>query len=71
MITEVRITEGGVETSYAQHCPLGENAQQFLERLVEDVVLAPSNIRKVYVAGTVIEIDRRNVTSVTITKDAN
>ena len=71
MITEVSITEGGVTTLYAQHCPSGENTQQFLVRLVEDVVLAPSNMRKFYAAGTTIEIDRRNVTSVTVTQDAN
>jgi len=71
MITEVQITEASVETFYAQHCPSGQNVQQFLVRLVEDIVLAPSNMRKVRVAGTVIEIDRHNVTSVTVTRDAN
>lgn len=71
MITEVRITEQGVGTSYAQHCPSTEELAPWLVRLIEDVVLAPSNMRKVRVAGTVIEIDRRNVTSVTVTRDAN
>jgi len=71
MITEVRIAEGGVGTNYAQHCPSGEQLAQWLATLVKDVLLAPSNMRKLRVVGTTIEIDRRNVTSVTVTRDAN
>ena len=71
MITEVRITEQGVETFYSQHCPSGMSMQEWLEKVVQDVVLAPSNMRKLQVPGTTIEIDRRKVTSVTITQNAN
>jgi len=71
MITEVRITEQSVETGYALHCPSTEELAPWLAKLVSDVVLAPSNMRKVRVAGTTIEIDRRNVTLVTVTQDAN
>ena len=71
MITEVQITEQGVETFYSQHCPSGMSMQDWLKKVVQDVVLAPSNVRKLRVPGTTIQIDRRNVTSITITQDAN
>jgi len=71
MITEVQITEGGVETFYAQHCPSGMNLQEWLEKLVRDVILAPANMRRLQVPGSVLSIDRRNVTSITVTRDAN
>lgn len=67
MITEVMITEGGISTNYAQYCPT-EDVTTWLEKLVRDVVLAPSNMRVVRLAGTSWKIDRKNVTLITITR---
>ena len=71
MITEVQITEAGVETYYAPHCPSGMSVEQFLTNLIEEVLLKPSNCRVVRPGGTTLVIDRIDVTSVTITSDEN
>jgi len=71
MITEVTITEGGVPTLYAQHCPTGLDLTQFLGKIVEGVALAPHSQRVFIVPNTALEIDRVNVTLVVITQNAN
>lgn len=71
MITEVQITEGANITNYAEHCPIDQDRTQWLEKLVYDVLLAPSNLRRFSPAGLTQFIDRANVTSVTVTTDAN
>lgn len=67
MITEVMITEGGITTNYTQYCPT-EDVTTWLEKLVRDVVLAPSNMRMVRIKGTSWTLDRKNITLVTITR---
>ncbi len=67
MITEVTITEGGLSTRYAQYCPTTD-VTTWLEKLIRDVLLAPSNMRVVRIKGTSWKIDRKNVTSVTVAR---
>lgn len=68
MITEVIITEGDVAKRFAQYCPAGQTVEDWLKRLLFDVLLAPANMRIVDVSGVSWRIDRANITSVTVTR---
>ena len=67
VITEVAVTEDGLETAYAAECPSGERADQFLYKLIQDLISPVRNEPILRIANTSLTIDRRNVTSITLT----
>jgi len=67
VITEVSVVEDGNTTDYAAECPSNEETHQFLYRLVQDLIQSNRGNPVLKIQNTLLEIDRRDVTSVTLT----
>jgi hypothetical protein len=68
MITEVEVTEGGVASMYSPYVPANTETSPWLENVLKLLLFAPHNQRRVTLPGTHYEVDRANVTSITITR---
>jgi hypothetical protein len=71
MITEVRYTEGGVETILSPYVPSNTELSPWLEKILQDLLFAPHSERIITVSGISWHIDRANVTSITVTRVHN
>lgn len=69
-ITELTVTEGNSTIRYAQHCPSGEVIEDWLKKILYDLVIAPATERLVLLAGTPWTLDRAYITSVVVTRSA-
>lgn len=72
MLTQVQIKDSdGVKTTYANLIPAGQVLAVWLARIVQGVLLAPSNQRMFVVPGTNLTIDRKTITEVVATRDSS
>lgn len=67
MITEVEITVGSELTRFSQYAPSQVDVGTWLAKIVHDLVIAPATERVVDLPGCSWQIDRKNMTSMTIT----
>ena len=66
-ITEVKLTINGVAKFYADKCPASLTTNEFLKRLEHNVLYTASSLRVVSVPGLSEQIDKADVSSVTVT----
>ena len=68
VITELSVTEdGATKANYASECPAGEVAHQFLYELTQKLLRQSRTEPIIRIANTALTIDRRDVTSLTLT----
>ena len=73
MLTNISVKNtDGVKTYFnANTIPVGQVLSVWLARIVQGVLLAPSNQRMFVVPGTNLTIDRKTITEVLVTRDSS
>jgi len=66
-ITEVQIAQAGETKTYAALCPAHLRVDNFLKKLVQDVLFTPHSLRLVELQGTSETVDKAGIASLTIT----
>lgn len=67
VITEVSVIENGQTKDYAAECPSGEEVDQFLYWLTQQLIQMSRAEPILRIPNTNLTIDRRDVTSITLT----